>query len=198
MKEFLKLNSAGDVIEYPVYEIHIRNRGLRLDMFEEVVEVQAPTFNPQIDGLRKLTPVQGEDGRFYQAWDIYPLSDGRVLDNKKARLAEVRWEHETGGLTVEGTEVRTDRESQSTISNAFVSLSEGLVSDVEFKAVDGWSTVDMVTLRPIAQAVATHVQRCFKSERGVAELLETLVGEDLRTADVRGLYFSEYATLAGA
>lgn len=84
-------------------------------------------------------------------------------------LAAHRYRVETGGIEVNGTLVRTDRESQAQINSAYTSLREGFVATADFKGANGWVTITLEEITPIATAVARHAQGCFTAERRVAE-----------------------------
>lgn len=94
-------------------------------------------------------------------------------------LADHRWRIETGGVTLpDGARILTDRESQAQLTSAYQSLSMPFVDSIDWKAAEGWVTVTETELRPIAQAVARHVQGCFKAERQVSELIEAAEGAE--------------------
>jgi len=100
-----------------------------------------------------------------------------------ADLAAYRYEVETSGITLpDGTRVLTDRESQGQLANAYQSLSQPFVDAIDWKAPSGWVTVTEPELRPIAQAVARHVQACFATERRVSEQIEAGEVVDVRQA----------------
>ena len=109
-------------------------------------------------------------------------------------LAEHRWQVETSGVTLpDGSRILTDRESQAQLTSAYQSLSMPFVESIDWKAADGWVTVTEAELRPIAQAVAQHVQGCFKAERIVSEQIaaaesaEALYGIDIAGAFEKAL-----------
>lgn len=83
------------------------------------------------------------------------------------RLAAYRYGIETQGIDVGGMTVKTDRESQSQLNSTYTTLNAGFVSSTRWKGVNGWQTVDLATVEPIAQAVAQHVDKCFRSEEQV-------------------------------
>lgn len=110
-----------------------------------------------------------------------------------ARLAELRWQHETGGLTLpDGTHVATTRQSQAQIASVMQSLEAGLITaPVDWKTASGWVQLSAAQISALAAAVALHVKACFAAERSVAEQLETLPGDlsdvDLPAAFVQAL-----------
>jgi hypothetical protein len=89
---------------------------------------------------------------------------------KLAELADWRYRMETGGVSVGGVMVRTDRESQSQLAGAFTSLKEGFITEVQWKQADGtFTTLTLPSIEAIASAVAAHVQMSFASEKTYAE-----------------------------
>lgn len=118
---------------------------------------------------------------------IEPPSLDYLREQLKGALAGIRFTRETGGVVLpDGSTVLTDRESQAQLSSAYQSLTQPFVDSIDWKGPDGWVTVTEMELRPIAQAVAQHVQGCFKAERQVSEqqigaavTLEDLVAIDL-------------------
>lgn len=83
------------------------------------------------------------------------------------QLAQRRFDVETAGVEVAGVRIKTDRESQALVCNAFVSLTNELVPDVEFKAVSGWVRIDTSMIRAVAKAVAAHSRAVFAAEKVV-------------------------------
>lgn len=87
------------------------------------------------------------------------------LAEAKQRLRErataLRWEHETGGITVAGVRVLTGIEDQNRIATALI----GAPATLDFKAESGWVTLTLADLQGIADAITTHVQACFSAER---------------------------------
>lgn len=91
---------------------------------------------------------------------------------KKAEIAEWRWQRETGGVTVGGARIKTDRESQATINGAYTSLKGGLLESVRWKTDDGtFITMGLAEIEAVAQAVALHVQQSFDLEAQLVELV---------------------------
>ncbi|MFM4933408.1 DUF4376 domain-containing protein [Aeromonas veronii] len=97
---------------------------------------------------------------------IAPPAKVRSHSSLQAEIAAQRWAVETGGITVSGVRIKTDRESQSQLTGVYAMLKGGLVSDTQWKTADGsFTLVTLVEIEPIAQAVAEHVRACFNEER---------------------------------
>ncbi|CAI2936167.1 DUF4376 domain-containing protein [Aminobacter niigataensis] len=110
-------------------------------------------------------------------WAYIPPS---LSDQKAAKLAAVatqRWEVETGGITVGGAAIATDRVSQSLINGAYNGAIRHPATIIKFKSVDGWVTLDAVTMITIGDAVFFHVQACFAHEEVLATAIDAAPNE---------------------
>jgi len=110
------------------------------------------------------------------AGDLVPPAAPATEDlaETKQRLRErataLRWEHETGGITVAGVRVLTGVEDQNRIATALI----GAPATLDFKAESGWVTLTLAELQGIADAITTHVQACFSAERAHHEAIDAL------------------------
>lgn len=122
--------------------------------------------------------------------EIQPPSLDYLREQMKTELATIRFVRETAGVTLpDGSKVLTDRESQAQVNSAYTTLRDGMVDTADFKGANGWVTVTLAEITPIAKAVAKHVQPCFTAERRVseqqidaAETLDALLAIDLEAA----------------
>lgn len=101
---------------------------------------------------------------------IGPVNEMTLFEKAKAdKLAEIaawRYAKETGGITVNGTEIATDRESQAQLTSAYNCLRNNLLSKIEsWKSKSGWVEITIYEVEAIAGLVAQHVQQCFNEER---------------------------------
>lgn len=104
-------------------------------------------------------------------WHILDLNHFKSVQH--ARLADIRWRKETGGVTLPIDQtIQTTREAQAQIASTYSSLKDGLVTAADWKAEGGWVSVTLNEFQPIAQAVAAHVQACFAAERQVSDQIE--------------------------
>ena len=91
---------------------------------------------------------------------------------KKAEIASARYAAETGGCTVDGVTIATDRGSQALLTAAVVSARLDVEFKTRWKCADGrFVTLDAMQLRAISDAVTAHVEACFTRE---AELVEQI------------------------
>lgn len=109
-----------------------------------------------------------------------------------ARLAWLRWRHETAGLDLPGGQrIQTSRESQAQLTAVVNSLQMGLIAEpVTYKLDSGWADLSAAQVTAVAQAVGGHVKACFAAERAVAAQLDAM--DDPAGADVAGLFEAAY------
>lgn len=99
-----------------------------------------------------------------------------------AYAAAARFRKETGGISVGGKPVATDRESQALISGAFALVQQQPETVIRFKTPSGFVTLDAGQMSAIAIAVAQHVQACFAIEADIAGDIAS--GEITTTAEI--------------
>lgn len=92
---------------------------------------------------------------------------------KRDTIAAARYEQETGGVTVAGVTVRTDRESQALITGAALKAMQDAEYVCRWKTVGGFVELNALQILGVADAVREHVQSCFDRE---AELLVDVEG----------------------
>ncbi len=100
--------------------------------------------------------------------DAPPLTPLQELDNarlsQKEKIAASRYAAETAGLVVNGSTVKTDRESQAMLTGAWVTVQMKPTALIDWKAENGWTKINKATVEALADAVSTHVQACFTRE----------------------------------
>lgn len=105
----------------------------------------------------------------YSVTATYTLTDKPLADVKAAKLDELaayRYEQEVGGVTSSGVLYPTDRQSRKDLRDARDSLTEGLLSYVEFKGEDGWLRFTAASqITPLLGIIAVHVRDCFDNEK---------------------------------
>jgi hypothetical protein len=103
--------------------------------------------------------------------------------------ANKRYAVETAGITIGGSTIATDRESQAMITGAYNYLQANPAESVQFKTKNGFVDLDATAMTVIATAVGAHVQACFAREAAVAaaiddETVTTTAEIDAAFADV--------------
>jgi hypothetical protein len=126
------------------------------------------------EGAPRLT----DKGTWEQTWDVEQLGQdqlGELFAAAKAEkltgLADLRWRKETGGVSLFGAAISTDRESQAMISGALGLVGANPAAVIDWKTASGWVQLDEPTVRAIALAVGSHVQACFSHERQLSEAI---------------------------
>ena len=137
------------------------------ESLEAIIRMYAPVPIWTSQEAVVVPPAVGATGQ------IAPPAPDMSLPAVKARklteLALARFSYEVGGVTVGGARIKTDRESQATISGAYTTLKDGLVPSIDWKADGGqWVQLTVTEMAGIAQAVAQHVQSSFTLERQLA------------------------------
>ena len=92
---------------------------------------------------------------------------------KRAEIAAARYAAETGGCTVDGVTIATDRGSQALLTAAVVTARLDPEFKTRWKCADGrFVMLDAMQLRAIGDAVTAHVEACFAREAELIELID--------------------------
>lgn len=138
----------------------IKALGRALEWYEDA-RVGEPTI---VDGqwVKPVLPVDLRD-------------DTNLADLKRrliSKLADVRFHHETGGVEIAGALVKTDRESQATITGAYTRAKNDPTATVQWKADNGFVTLDAAAIIVFGNAVFDHVQGCFAREKHLSDQID--------------------------
>jgi hypothetical protein len=107
----------------------------------------------------------------------------------KAFAANLKYETETGGITVNGYPVSTDRQSQSMMTSTVLSLQLAPNTVVNWKGPDGNFTVlTREAITGIALLTMQHVATCFSVEAEVDKLIDS---KDITTPEQVTKYFKD-------
>lgn len=112
----------------------------------------------------------------------------------RARLIEevagVRWEVQSGGVTLEGgLAVRSDQAARTAFTETINALRAGLAeAPVPWKFDGGWRDLTLADLEEIAGAISRHTTSCFAAERSVQEDIAALPDADVAGFDVRAAF----------
>ena len=173
-----RLEMDGDVIrhakgphaERPVYPegaatLHEHDDGVRVKMRGEWAMIRVIPEPPE--------PEYDEDGNQANEWPEFP---DPVWPDVLETIAATRYEHETGGTTVDGMQVATDRQSQALITGAFSSAKDAKETSeawsIRWKSAGGWVELDADQMIDVGRAVRAHVQACFDREKELTEAVE--------------------------
>jgi hypothetical protein len=143
--------------------------------------------NPTTKDEKVVTDV----GNISEGYALGNLSPEPItLEQKLSELANHRFQVETSNITIAGIQIKTDRESQSMINSAFTALSSGMIESTDWKGVDGWTSVTLEQLTPLATAVALHVADCFRKERVASGIIKELSEGEIQVIDIPTLWNS--------
>lgn len=138
----------------------------RQDLYDEVMAVwgDAPTV---------IEPVEPE-----------PTFD-ELKTQKKADIAAARYVAETGGVTVSGATIDTDRDSQALITGAALAAVIDNSYSLNWKTESGFVHLTTPEIIAVAQAVRAHVQACFDREAELVALVDAAeTAEALANIDI--------------
>ena len=121
-------------------------------------------IDPQPSGDFIPGEVREEDGRYIRGWAFADLTDEQWTDKIAAR----RYQVETGGTTVEGVQVNTERDSQALLTGAAFAATLDPAYHIKWKAATGFVDLTGEQVIGLASQVRAFVQACFNRE---AELL---------------------------
>lgn len=97
------------------------------------------------------------------------LADAYPGGSLETYAAARRFAIETGGLTVGGSRIATDRQSQSMLVGAFNLMQVNPSATIKYKTDSGvFLAADAALVQALAVAVGNHVQACFAKEADVA------------------------------
>lgn len=106
----------------------------------------------------------------------------------KASLAAKRYGIETGGITVGGKKIITDRDSQYMISGAVNAVNLDPLRIIKFKTAEGFIELNKDAIIFLASAVADHVQACFAREADLTSLVDNSTTFD----ELKSIYDNDF------
>lgn len=110
-------------------------------------------------------------------------SKAYLISKFKSILSQHKTEKEQGGCVYDNNLIKTDAESQAKITGTLIMMQSGSIPTVDFKAANGWLTLDASQFQQLALSVATHVQVCFKAESQVLAEIQKKTLDDLVVMD---------------
>jgi len=128
----------------------------------------------------KSTVEQGfiYDGKTFSA----PVAPAVTSDDLLTYAATKRYAVETGGITVDGSKVATDRQSQALITGAYNYVQANPDVTVKFKTSAGFVELTAAQMTAIANTVGAHVQASFAAEGEVDK--QIIAGTITTTAEI--------------
>lgn len=117
-----------------------------------------------------LTAIQVKDDLTAQR-EADDLAAYNSPEGKKERIAQKRWEVETGGIVLNNMEIDTSRQSQALLTGAVTAAQIDPTITVKWKLGNGSIVMDKAQLEAVAMSVRNHIQACFDRE---IELIEAV------------------------
>lgn len=157
-----------------------------------LVDAPQPEYDPITQRVIGLGPAL-IDGTWTQQWAVETLTaeeiaanTGALRNSLTAQVTSLRWQHETGGITLPGgIQIATGTDDQNRITTVIANAQLAGVTAVDFKSASGWVTLTLEQVQGIAAAIALHVQACFSAERAHHEAIDALASiEALQAYDV--------------
>ena len=142
--------------------------------------------DPPQAGITRIVhavPPELTDGKWQEAYRVEerPIEEARA--SLLAELASVRYQRETGGITIKGMGFKTDRETQAILTGAFVMASANPAFSILWKSGPGVHVpIDAQTIMAAGSAATAHVQACFAHEAELAG--DILAATDLDAIDI--------------
>ncbi len=107
----------------------------------------------------------------------------------KAYAARARYNRETGGTTLGGAAIASDRASQAMVTGAYVQAQGDANFSTQWKQPDGsFVTLTAAQIMAIGQAVLTHVSACFAAEAQAVAAIDA--GTATTAADIDAFFAS--------
>ena len=100
------------------------------------------------------------------------LTFSQQKDVTRAEIAHARWAAETGGITLQGMTIRTDRESQGLITGAALKAIQDAEYSCSWKTDGGFVQLSAPQILAIADAVREHVQAQFDHELALLAIID--------------------------
>lgn len=102
------------------------------------------------------------------------------INELSKKIASYRYNKEVGGITYNNQFIRTDRESQTQFLSVYTSMKNSLITSIDYKISDNnWITLNSTEVNAIAQALSSHVQKCFSTEKQLIDKIKNITSKDL-------------------
>jgi len=174
MNLYARVDSDGNVLQWPIYDVHIENRGLPYRFFEKVNQKKPDESNPLSHSASQRKPKRNENGNLEQSWKITAKDLEVVKKEMKDKLSSIRWKKEVGGIDDDlfGF-IGTSREQQSQITSSFNALNSNMVDKIDWKMNDKWKSLSKSDMFSLSLKVVKHVESSFLAEKYLSEKIDS-------------------------
>jgi hypothetical protein len=153
------------------YAVFNEDQTLRTCLIDGVHQIPASAI--KVDDSLFLKITQETDG-------IWRLVDGEVVKGERPApvpdyallVALERYKREATGVTIDGLQIETTRDSQALIASTGLSAVFDPEYRCNFKTVTGFVEIGSAQIIAIAKAVRAHVQACFDRELTLLRAIE--------------------------
>lgn len=132
--------------------------------------------NPTTDiDVKTSETIEFRDDKIVVVYNYEPPEVTSLKSNIKQKLANKRWEVETGGCFIDGNAYATDRESQTKYTAVAVAISQAdpLTWSINWKTNDGQFVVlNAQQMMAVINMVMYHVQSSFNKEFEFIEAID--------------------------
>lgn len=138
-------------------------------LLRPIVEKKAD-YNP--DNQTYTVSREVQNNKVVDTWVVRDLPEEDRNARLLAALADHRYEVETGGVTLNGLTIQTDRDTRANLIAARIKAKEDPDYSVVWKTDTAFVTLDAAAILQAADAVADHVQRCYETEANVSAVID--------------------------
>jgi len=150
------------------------------------VEIKAELLKPYTEEERSdfIVEQNHRNGYLIEEQDnkiiayIIPPTFDELKQHKRDEIAADRFNYETGGITVDGAEIKTDRESVALLKGAYDEACDNPNYTVNWKAANGFVTLNAEQIITIYQRVKAHVQSSFDAEMMINQQIDAATTEE--------------------
>ena len=96
----------------------------------------------------------------------------KAKEDKKASIAQARYEDEIAGATINGVLIKTDRETQAVLTSACLQAYIDSGYSLNWKTDGTFVSLSGEQIMAFGTAVRAHVQACFDHEAELLPLIE--------------------------
>ncbi|WP_181381826.1 DUF4376 domain-containing protein [Pseudomonas prosekii] len=134
-----------------------------------------PVGAVEVDDALWLRLTQETDGVWHLQGDgkIVKLPATQTRPDYLVLIADVRYRHEIGGITLAGMAIDTDDRSKTLISGSALKAMRDPDYVLRWKTPAGFVDLPAAQVLMIADAVSDHVQACFNRESALLDALES-------------------------
>jgi hypothetical protein len=128
----------------------------------------------EVEKLQKERDMTSAEEAEINALRAAPLSLAAKKASKLQALADYRFNKETGGITLAGQHVETDRSTVAQLTSAWALVQVDPSATIDWKRPNGWITHSRVSLNAVLVGIGAHIRACFAREKFHAEQIAAL------------------------